>query len=315
MEKTRNYIDKEFHALGTINYIKIYDYFDESVLQQAVSRVNEIEQHMSAFLKGSDISRINGKAGEGFVEIHKDTLLLLKRGTSFSNLSDGAFDMTVRPLVELWGIGKKQNYIPSDKEIHSILKLVNYKDLILDEKNNLAMMKHPGQSVDLGGIAKGYAADEVKRILKENHVTSAIINLGGNVITIGNRPDGELWKIGIQNPMAKTGVFLGKLSVSEKTIVTSGSNERFFIKDGVRYHHILDAKTGFPANSSLLSVTVVSDCSMDADALTTALFVLGLKDGIQLLKKYHAEAIFVAENLGLYLTEGLINNFTINKSA
>jgi thiamine biosynthesis lipoprotein len=315
MEKMQRYIDKEFYALGTINYIRIYDCFDEAILTKAVDRVKEIEQHMSAFLPDSDISKINLSSGKGSVKVHKDTMSLLQRGTYFSKLSDGAFDMTVRPLIELWGIGKKKNYIPACQEIRDTLKLVNYKDLVVDEKQNLAAMKYAGQSVDLGGIAKGYAADEVKRILEENNITSAVINLGGNVVTMGNRPDKGLWQIGLQNPLAKTGQYLGKLSVSGKTIVTSGSNERFFIKDGIRYHHILDARTGYPAKSSLLSVTVVCDCSMDADALTTSLFVLGVKDGMHLLKQYHADALFVTENLGLYLTEGLINYFTINKSA
>lgn len=315
MERTENYIERQFFALGTINYIKIFGCKSERLLDQAVDRVSVIEQHMSAFLMDSDISHINAAAGTGSVSIHRDTMLLLKRGTEFSHLSEGAFDITVRPLVELWGIGKKKNYVPEKQELQSALKLVNYKDLVLDEANSHAALKQPGQAIDLGGIAKGYAADEVKRLLKDNQVSSALINLGGNIVTIGKRPEGGLWQIGLQNPLARTGEYLGKLSVSEKTIVTSGSNERFFIRDGIRYHHILDSKTGYPASSSLLSVTVVCDCSMDADALTTALFVLGVREGMQLLKKYHADAIFITENLGLYLTEGLINHFTITKSA
>lgn len=311
MVDSKHYIEKQFFALGTINYIKIYDCYDEAILQLAVDRVNEIEQHMSVFLQGSDISNINSNAGNGLVSIHEDTMQLLKLGTSFSVLSDGAFDMTVRPLVELWGIGKKKNYIPTQEEIHAALQLVCYKDLFLDETNIKAGMRNPGQSVDLGGIAKGYAADEVKRILKENHVNNALINLGGNVLTMGKRPDETPWQIGIQNPLAPTGNNFGNLSLSEKTIVTSGSNERFFIKDGIRYHHIIDAKTGSPAQSSLLSVTVVCDCSVDADALTTALFVLGLEAGVNLLHRYNADAIFITNNLGLYLSEGLKDCFTI----
>ncbi len=311
MENTKNFIDKQFYALGTINYIKVFDFSDPAALNLAVARVNEIERHMSAFLPDSDITRINVQAGKGFVPIHKDTMLLLKHGALFSELSGGAFQLTIRPLVTLWGIGKKKNYIPYDMDIKTVQKFVNDKDLLLDEKNCQAFLQKAGQSIDLGGIAKGYAADEVKRILKEHHVVNAIINLGGNVLTMGTRPDGGWWQIGIQNPMAATGKHIGILSLPEKTVVTSGSNERFFIKDGIRYHHILDARTGKPAQSSLLGVTVVGDCSLEADALTTALFVLGMEAGIHLLKEFKAEALFITDQLSIYLTDGLRGCFTL----
>lgn len=305
-------ISRDFYALGTINSIKIYDSSDEAALETVVARINDIERHMSAFLPDSDIAEINRSAGTGYVSIHEDTYRLLERGLSFSKLSQGAFDITIRPLVELWGIGKKLNYIPGEEEVKKTLKLVSYKDLLLDRRKFRAKLKIPGQAIDLGGIAKGYAADEAKRILKENNIKNALINLGGNVLTMGQRPDCEPWQIGIQNPIAPTGNSLGRLTITDKTIVTSGSNERFFIKDGIRYHHLLDPRTGKPVQSSLLSVTVVTDCSTDADALTTALFVLGMEAGIPLLNKYRAEAIFITDQLGIYLTEGLKDIFTVN---
>jgi thiamine biosynthesis lipoprotein len=307
-----NFISKDFYALGTINNIKIYDFSDTAILDIAVNRINNIERHMSAFLPDSDIGGINKNAGAGYVSIHEDTYRLLERGLLFSKLSEGAFDMTVRPLVELWGIGKKLNYIPQEEAVKKTMELVNYKDLLLDKKQLRAKLKFPGQAIDLGGIAKGYAADEVKRILKENNIRNALINLGGNVVTMGRRPDDEPWQIGIQNPLAPTGSPLGRLALTNKTIVTSGSNERFFIKNGIRYHHLLNPRTGKPAQSSLLSVTVVTECSADADALTTALFVLGIEAGLPLLKKYRAEAIFITDQLGIYLTEGLKDIFTVN---
>lgn len=305
--------EKVFYALGTINLIKIFDHVEGSVIDLAVERVHQIEQRMSAFLPGSDIFEMNKNAGNGYTRIHKETFRLLERGNYFEELTGGAFNMMVRPLVELWGIGKKGNYVPEEKEIKRIRKLVDYKSLLLDKKNCLAALKHPGQALDLGGIAKGYAADEVKRILTKNKVKNALINLGGNVLTLGQHPDGDLWRIGIQNPLKPTGSYLGTLSMTDKTIVTSGCNERFFMKGGIRYHHILDPRTGSSARSSLLSVTVVADCSTDADALTTALFVLGLRDGIPLLRRQKAEAIFITENLGIYLTDGLKNLFSIKQ--
>lgn len=306
-----NYIEKWFQALGTNNYIKIYNTQEEHILQQAIDRVNEIEERMSAFLPFSDISQINENAGIKMVPVHADTMLLLKSCMKYASLSGGRFDMTIRPLVELWGIGKKDSYIPSIEEIRSVLALVNYQDLLLNEKDGLAGMRNAGQKIDLGGIAKGYAADEIKRILLENNIKNALINLGGNVLTMGHSPENDEWKIGIQNPLAQTGIYLGILKVFEKTIVTSGSNERFFIKDGVRYHHILDCSTGYPAQSGLLSVTVVADKSMDADAMTTALFVMGLNEGISFIKQMQVEAIFITEKYEVFITDGLLNNYTV----
>lgn len=304
-----SYIDRSFFALGTINYIKVFGYEDKSLIDQAVEKVLEIDDMMSAFKRHSDVSRLSHNAGYRFVKINNETLKLLKHSIKFSKMSCGAFDITIRPLVELWGIGKKQNYIPSESEIENTKGLVNYNDILIDEDSFFASLKNPGQAVDLGSIAKGYAADEVRKILLNNGITNGLINLGGNIITIGNRPDGKPWQIGIQNPLAPTGQYLGILSVTDKTIVTSGSNERFFIKNGIRYHHILDPRTGRPAQSSLLSVTAVCDSSTDADALTTALFVLGLENGMHLLKKLKAQAIFITEDLGIITTDGLNEEF------
>lgn len=300
---------KTFPALGTINTIHLFDSRRADALERAVERVMEIEDRMSAFKTDSDISKISRMAGTGFVEIHKDTFQLLRKAMEYSRLSDGAFDITVRPLVELWGINKKGDYVPSDGEIDKGISLVDFRNIELDAKTCSAALKKPGQQLDLGGIAKGYAADEVRRILLKNGARSAIINLGGNVVAVGRKPDGSPWQVGIQNPLSPTGQYIGVLTVSDKTIVTSGSNERFFIKDGVRYHHILDPRTGRPVQNSLLSVTAVCTCSADADALTTALFVLGPEKGLELLRKVKAEAIFIGDDLTVTVTPGLINQF------
>ncbi len=307
----QEFIDKQFLALGTVNNIKIYQPVDEKVIQKAIDRIYEIEDRMSAFRPNSDISTINENAGKGKTKVHKDTFEVLKAAAHYAKSSKGAYDLTIRPLVELWGIGKKDSYIPSNEEINSVIRLVSYKDILLKEKIGTVELKKVGQKIDLGGIAKGYAADEVKRILLENSIKNAMINLGGNILTMGCRKENEPWVIGIQNPLAPTGSYLGTIRLQEKTIVTSGSNERFFMKDGKRYHHILDPITGAPAESHLLSVTVVCDSSMEADALTTAMFVMGLEKGLKFLKRFHADAIFITSNMGIYLTNGLKENFTI----
>jgi len=310
---TTGFIERSFYSLGTLNNIKIYNCNDESVLDISQNRVNELDDLLSAFKPNSDISKLNSNSGKGYVEIHKDTFMLLSRSIEFSKMSSGAFDISIRPLVELWGIGKKNNFIPSTDEISKVRKLVNYKNIMLDSKNKMAALLKEGQAIDLGGIAKGFAADEVKRILLERNIESAIINLGGNIVTIGNKPDGNRWKIGIQNPLSVRGQNVGVLPITNKAIVTSGSNERFFIKDGVRYHHIIDPRTGIPSNSSILSVTVVSDCSMDADALTTSLFILGpeaLFSSSSAFGDLQFDAVFITEELELIATDGIRQQLT-----
>lgn len=305
--------DQTFFALGTMNNIRIFNAQNDGAARLAADRVAEIDNRMSAFRPASDIGRLSQKAGKGFQILHEDTFRLIQKAVRFSKMSGGAFDITVRPLVELWGINKKGSYVPPEDEINKARDLVGYRSVRLDAKSRGAFLEKPGQSVDLGGIAKGYAADEVRRILSGNGVRDALINLGGNVAAMGSRPDGDPWKIGIQNPLAPTGESLGVLSVSNQTVVTSGCNERFFIKDGVRYHHILDPRTGKPAQSRLLSVTAVCENSADADALTTALFVLGLEEGMPLLEQVHAEAIFIFSNSAVAVTKGLQENFSLSR--
>lgn len=302
--------EKAFFALGTVNAVKIYGSNDVSAVDAAIARIREIEDRMSAFLPDSDLAVLRKNAGYGLKEIHRDTFRVLQKAASFGVLTDGAFDVTVRPLVELWGINKKDHFIPSEEAIGIARSLVDYRDLQLDQNLWSASLARRGQAVDLGSIAKGFAADEAGQILLSRGIECAIINLGGNVLTLGKRPDEAPWRIGVQNPLAPSGQPIGILSVDGGTsVVTSGSNERFFIRDGKRYHHLLDPRTGKPAQNSLLSVTVLSPCSADADAATTALFLLGPEKAEPILRKIRAEAVFVANDLSVTVTRGLLNRF------
>lgn len=313
-------LNQQFYSLGTLNEIQITFSrdFEESraelLLGRAVQRVLEINDRMSVFKPDSDISKLNRSAGLQPVKLHADTIFLLDTANTVSEISGGAFDCTIRPLTELWGIGKKPNYIPSQTEINAFCRLTDYRDLIVDQTSCTAFLKKNGQAVDLGGIAKGYAADEVKRILIDGGISSALINLGGNIHAVGVRPDKTPWQIGIQNPAAITGEYLGSLAVKDKTIVTSGSNERFFMENGVLYHHLIDPRTGKPAQSGLLSVTAITDSSVNADALTTALFILGMEKGMELLHRFPADAIFITDNHQVYLSEGIKDKFTMKQS-
>lgn len=304
-----------FFALGTVNSIEVFDGRKAGAVREAAERVFEINGRMSAFLPDSDLSRIGRTAGEGFRRVHPDTFRLLQRAVEFGNLTEGAFDITVRPLADLWGINRKGDFVPSEAEIREALKLVDYRSVRLDRGSQSCRLEKKGQAIDLGGIAKGFAADEVKRILTENGVGSALINLGGNIAAVGSRPDGSPWTVGIQNPLAPRGESIGYLSVRDKTVVTSGCNERFFIKNGVRYHHILDPRTGRPVQNSLLSVTAVCSCSADADALTTALFILGPGKSVPLIRKFGIEAVFIFKDLSAAMTPGLKGRITFEKES
>lgn len=314
MEKNlvvHRYTSRKFLSLGTLNEIITEVEADKNVIDNAIRRVGEIDDAMSAFKRDSEISKINLYAGQKWVSVSPDCFNLLKLSTNLSEVSAGAFDITIKPIVELWGINKKSNYFPEDLQIHTALKLVNYKDLLLDEKSHSARLANPGQAIDLGGIAKGYAADEVKRILLDGGIKTALINLGGNIIAVGRNHENMPWKIGIQNPMAVRGTYVGVLSAENVSVVTSGSNERFFVKNGVRCHHIINPKTGIPAQSGLLSATIVAENSTLADALSTAAFVLGMEKGLDLIKKYGAEAIFATDDFKVYVTDGLKDKFVM----
>ena len=300
-----------FKALGTVGSISVPVCTDYEGIYAVVKRVMDIEDTMSAFKPDSDVSRINANAGKDFVPVSADTMLLLKRSQYFSEISEGAFDITAAPLVGLWGVGKKQRYIPGEAEIQQTKSLVGYRDLILDEAGGRAMLARRGQSIDLGGIAKGYAADEARRILHEHGTQNALVNLGGNIWAMGQKNGLQPWRIGVQHPLEPTSVAMGDLLIEDKTVVTSGSYEKYFWHNGLRVHHILDPRSGKPADTGLLGVSVVGDCSMDMDALATAVFVLGPEKGIRLLQRLNAQGVFIDDGCNVYVTKELQEKFRL----
>lgn len=297
---------KVFYALGTQNSITLEEDCAD-VFGKIIRRVGEIEGKMSAFKASSEISMIAANAGKRPVAVSDEVFMLLEKALEISRASNGAFDITVRPLTKLWNFGFGKDTVPESAGIASAKSLVCYDSLVLDSTNKTAFLKKPGAKLDLGGIAKGYAADEAKRILLENGTARALINFGGNVVAVGNSFENAPWKIGIQNPLSDRGESVLTIELSDRSVVTSAVNERFFIRGGKRYHHILNPLTGNPAQSGLLSASVISENSMLADALSTAAFVLGAKEGIKLIRRYGAEAIFITEN-GDILTSFEIGN-------
>ncbi len=293
------------YVLGTICTISLLDGGSEAALQAVFGRLREIEARMSANRDGTEISSVNEGAGRSPVRVSPDTLFVIKKALEYARLSNGAFDPTIGPVVKLWNIGLEGQRVPGDREIEGALTLVDWRSVVLDERASTVFLPKAGMRLDLGAIAKGYAADETARILAERKVRAAVVDLGGNVLVFGKKADGSLWRVGVQNPFSDRGEYLGILSMPAGTVVTSGVYERYFEQDGKRYHHILDTRTGRPVNTDLVSVTVVASSSIDADGLSTTLFALGRERGLALVRTLPGvEAVYVDQARRLYLSPG-----------
>jgi len=297
-------------ALGTVCQITLFDRANERVYQNVFARIREIENLMSVNIPGSDVSRVNAAAGMEPVQVREDVYTVIERALYFAEISGGAFDPSVGPLVSLWGIGGDNPRVPKREEIDEALSLTNWRDIELDPVTRTVFLKRRGMALDLGAIAKGYAADEAAAIIKNSGIERAIIDLGGNIVILGENKDKRPWRVGIQNPLEKHGVYMGVLQITERTVVTSAMNERFFEKDGRRYHHILSTSDGYPAENGLLSVTIIAHNSMDADALSTTVFVLGYERGKELIESLpETEAVFILNDSNVRITQGA--NFTL----
>lgn len=282
----------------------------EEALGAVRDEAARLEALLSRFIPVSEISRINRSAGMKSERLSGDTYEVLSRAVGFSRCCQGLFDVTIGPLVTLWNSSKDTCKPPEDSRIRQVLPLVDYTGLLLDSSGKAAGLKRIGQSIDLGGIGKGFAGDKFLEVFSKYDVKSAFTNIGGNVAALGAKPDGSPWRVGIRHPRQENSL-IGLVSVADKAVVTSGDYQRYFIdSNGKRYHHILDPSTGYPAESGLVSVTVVADSSMDADALSTILFIAGMNKGIEILKSFPGtEAIFIDVNLMVCVTRGLKDCF------
>lgn len=281
----------------------------------------------------SDIARINDNTGTP-VTVHPETLSLIRTACSYAELTGGLIDPTVTPLLLLWGFGNDADSagsadpdtgedsavsgtqtdpdqtpltLPPDADaLARVCAHIDYRSIVIDEQAGTVMLTDPDAAIDLGFIAKGYIADRIRDYLISENVTSAIINLGGNILCIGSRPDKNPYRVAVQYPFGQTGDTITTLSIRDQSVVTSGVYERFVEAHGVRYHHILDPRTGYPAENGLLSVTIITDSSTDADALSTACFLLGLSDGMALIESLaDTEALFITDDYELHYSSGL----------
>ncbi|MDD3224843.1 MAG: FAD:protein FMN transferase [Clostridium sp.] len=300
----------EIYCMGTNVIQRVYGKNKELAVQLVSEELKRLEDILSFYKPLSEVSLINENAGHDYVNVKYETLNIIKKAKKYSRLSSGVFDITSAPLISLWGIFTKKQRVPIKEEIDKVKALIDYENIIIDEDSSSIKLLKEGQKIDLGGIAKGFAADRAVEIYKNNGIESAFINLGGNVLALGNKPDGSKWNIGIQNPLEPRGQCIGAVVVNDKTVVTSGDYVRYFMKDNKRYHHILDPKTGYPSDSGVMSVTVIAESSIDADALSTAAFILGLEAGMKFIKSIDCvEGIFITKDKKVYSTEGIKDSF------
>ena len=302
-------------VLGTVCTITLYDSDDTEIIDKAFARLTDLEATLSINKSGTELDKVNSMAGKEPVKVSADTLNVVKKGLEYSAMSNGTLDITVGPLVKLWGIGTEWAAVPSEADIETAKNLINYENVIIDEANSTIYLKNPGMVIDLGAIAKGYAADEVVKLLTDHGVKSAIVNLGGNIFAMGNKVDNSLWKIGVQNPEKDGESTIGYVTVANKSVVTSGVYERYFEEDGKKYHHILSPETGYPYENEILGVSIISDASIDGDSLSTTLFALGVEKGLELIESIDGvDAIFVTRDHKLHMTKGFEEIFTLTNN-
>lgn len=308
-----------YYDLGTVSEITLYNVKEsdaDDILKKCGDILLNIDNTMGKTREYSEISEVNKKAGKEYVKVSDETFYVIKNALNFSDISDGVFDITIGPVVDLWGIGTDNARVPSSKEIKEKLPLVNYKYISLDEKNKSVKLERKNMEIDLGGIAKGYAADKIYEYLQEQNVESAIINLGGNVFVLGEKSKDTPFKVGIQDPTNERGNSIGSINVSDQSVVTSGIYERYIEKDGVIYHHMIDPSTGYPFDNNLSSVTIVSASSLTGDGLSTTVFGLGVEKGLELIESMDdTEAIFITKDKKVYTTSNLKDKINLTDNS
>lgn len=312
---TRAEVSKSGFYFDTIITITLYGTNEEYYIDECFSLAEKYENMFSNTVTDSDVSKINSHAGE-FVTVHEETLELIQIGMEYGDLSQGKFDITLGNLSDLWNISEISENLTSEKnqadasvlpepeEIKALLPHIDYRNIQIQDRQ--VCLTDSSAKLDLGGIAKGYIADCMKEYLNSEGITSGIINLGGNVLTIGEKSDGSAYTIGIQKPFDEHGAIIDTVKVRDQTVVSSGVYERYYRVEGQLYHHILDVETGYPYDNGLYEVTIICDHSVDGDALSTICFALGLDKGMELVESLeNTEAVFITSDYEIKKTSGL----------
>ena len=308
--RTAQPVERTFFAMDTVMTLRLYAGGSEALLDTAEDRVRELEALLSVTGPDSEIYALNR---DGSAALSADTAGLLAGALDMCARTGGALDITIYPVVRLWGFTTGEYAVPDADAIAGLLTRVDYTRVALDETAWTASLPG-GVEIDLGSVAKGDTGDALAGLLKSRGVESAMLDLGGNIQTVGAKPDGSPWRVGVRDPEGDD--ILGVVEVVDRAVVTSGGYERYFEQDGVRYWHILDPATGAPAHSGLASVTVVGDSGLTCDALSTALFVMGLDRALDHWREYRDfEAVFVCGDGSVIITAGLEDSFALSQTS
>lgn len=307
LQKENKSATGDLFAMDTYMELTAYGRESEEAVEAAVQEIQRLDALLSTGSDNSEITKLNHNKK---ATVSEDTAFLLKRSIEIWKSTGGAFDITIYPVMRAWGFAGGEYRIPTEEELDRLLAYVDTSKLTFDEATGTIAMPEQTE-IDFGGIAKGYTSMRVAQIMKDYHIASAKLNLGGNVQTVGAKPDGSAWRIAIKNP-DDTQSYLGVIAVEDKAVITSGGYERYFEENGTVYHHIIDPQTGKPAQNGLKSVTIVCEDGTLADGLSTALYILGKDDAIAYWRAHKGEfdAVLLDENGILYVTEGLEDSFT-----
>ena len=296
--------------LNTAVTVTIYDSNDKKLLTECMNLCDKYEKIFSRTASDSELYQLNHRelapveGTENTYQVSDDLAKLISEGLDYSELSKGAFDIAIEPLTSLWDFTAEDPQVPKDSLIQAALPKCDYHNISIDKDKNEITLKTDDTAIELGAIAKGYIADRLKDYLISRNVKSAIINLGGNVLCIGGKPDNSAFKIGIQKPFADRSETIAVMDIKDKSVVSSGIYERCFEQNGTLYHHLLNPETGYPYDNGLIAVTIISDKSVDGDALSTTCFALGLEDGMKLAESLDdVQAFFVTSDYEIHYTK------------
>lgn len=276
--------------------ITVYERGDEAFIDGTFQFVRQLASRLDRYDESSEIFRINAMAGREPVKVTGQVFKLISRARDLCEATDGLFNILMGNISDLWGFTSAEPHVPSDEELAELTAAADISNLVLNEEDQTVYIADEKASLDLGAIAKGYASQAAADYLRSHGVEKAVINFGGNVYCIGTRPDSSPWRVGIQNPDTEYGGYFTTVEVSDCAVVTSGGYQRYFIQDGVRYHHILDPATGRPADSALASVSIICEDGALADALSTACFVAGADKAEELCRKFGVSALLLTQS-------------------
>lgn len=297
-------------VMDTVVEQKLYGRNSQQAVAEIERRLQQYEQQYSMYIEDSQVSQINKNAGEKYTAVSTECLELLERSILVSQEFDGLFDITIAPLTQLWGISSEEPHVPLQEEIDQAKALVNYRDILID--GNQVMLRNEGQAIDLGAVAKGASCDIVREVAAEYGIKTGYASIGGNLVVLGDDPDGQPYQFAIRDPQGDASEYIATLSLTGKTMATTGGYERWFEQDGKRYHHVLDPRTGYPSESDLLSVSVISEDGLLADCLSTALFVEGKEAALERMQREDYQLVIVDTKGNIYYSPSLEGNLQPN---